>query len=277
MDYTTSAHLTVALATFAYGILASHGHFEGFNMMEINRVGGIVWVDRPLLFQSIVAVALLSTYAPSLSRTGRNFTSMTIPQPSMLSTVLTGSETCWFVIVLTDRGLIVTKDHSNKYSLVSSIVVTLVTIVLSFANPVQPRFTLSRMCAAPQVDFELACNAGVIEVGDASRFIQLVVAAATVICLAYTLERWRAPAFKLPTHNHSFWLPAGATYLFHTRPWIVNETLFLDRASALMCGLSTVSHGRVVYLLDVKTWPLHAIDLGDEASTSISPTRLAVA
>ncbi|KAF0716172.1 Aste57867_2987 [Aphanomyces stellatus] len=179
-----------AVTYFALGYSAGlRGHIEGLNMVDINRVGGIVWVGRPLLFlRSLVAILFLSTTDVQLSISGI-FTRMGVPQATgiqRLTTVLAGSETCWLVIVLTDLGLVVTKDHTSDYSLKASILAMVTSIVLSATKPVEPTFTLARTCDAVQVDLQLACHAGVIEIGSFHRVVKLVivVALAVVLCFA---------------------------------------------------------------------------------------------
>ncbi|KAF0713822.1 Aste57867_4196 [Aphanomyces stellatus] len=236
------------------------GHIEGLNMVEINRVGGIVWVGRPLLFlRSLVAILFLSTTDVQLSISGI-FTRMGVPQATgiqRLTTVLAGSETCWLVIVLTDLGLVVTKDHTSDYSLKASILAMVTSIVLSVTTPVEATFSLARTCDAVQVDHQIACHAGVVQIGSNRRFAELVVIVGSSVVLCFAWERWRNPTLTLPRHKLSLLLPASAHYLYHKEPWIQDHTLYLDKASAFLCGLITVSFRQSVYVLDTKTWRTH--------------------
>ncbi|KAF0699574.1 Aste57867_9862 [Aphanomyces stellatus] len=275
IEYTTAVVFIITFFSLAYTV-ASHGYIEGLNMAEINRVGGIVWVGRPLLFlRSLVAILILSTAKVTIEMTG-GFTTIQTPHPTgiqWLSTLLAGSETCWLVIVLTDLGLVITKDHSNTYSLKSSIVGTIVSIVLSVASPVTPTFELARTCDATHMDLQLTCRAGVIQIGSATRTIQLAYATAIVVVVCFVVERLRCPNLKLPPHNLSLLMPAGAHYLYEKGPWIFDGTLYLDKASAFVCGLIAISHNQSVYLLDIKTWRTHAIAVDGGAVKVLSTDK----
>ncbi|KAF0696409.1 Aste57867_12827 [Aphanomyces stellatus] len=270
MQYTTAMIFLVTFFALVYSA-GLRGHIEGLNMVEINRVGGIVWVGRPLLFlRSLVAILFLSTTDVQLSISGI-FTRMGVPQATgiqRLTTVLAGSETCWLVIVLTDLGLVVTKDHTNSYSLKASILTMVVSIVLSVTTPVVPSFSLARTCDAVQVDYQLACHAGVVTIGSDRRVLELVAIAASSVGLCFAFERWRNPTLTLPRHKLSLLLPASAHYLYNKGPWILDHTLYLDKASAFLCGLITVSYKQSVYVLDIKTWRTHR--LRDESTRLIS-------
>ncbi|KAH9147861.1 hypothetical protein AeRB84_008613, partial [Aphanomyces euteiches] len=64
--YVTCILILVASVAFIYAIL-SKGHFEGLNMLELNRVAGLTWIGRPFLFvRSMVAICLLSTQVLAL-------------------------------------------------------------------------------------------------------------------------------------------------------------------------------------------------------------------
>ncbi|KAF0682428.1 Aste57867_25441 [Aphanomyces stellatus] len=272
IQYTTAMVFLITVLALVYAT-ACRGHIEGRNMFEINRVGGIVWVGRPLLFlRSSIAILILTTATVELEISGI-FTKMTTPKTSgihTLSTLLAGSETCWLVIVLTDLFVIATKDLTKKYSFKSSIVTAFASILLSWVSPVTPRFHVARTCDTTQMDLQLTCHSGIVQIGDSERTLQLVIMTSSVVCLCFVWEYWRQPKFKLPSHFVSLLLPAGAHYLYHKKPWIFNNTLYLDKASAFMCGLVSVKYNKVVYLIDIKTWRAHAIDI-DFDSQLLSP------
>ncbi|KAF0682435.1 Aste57867_25448 [Aphanomyces stellatus] len=119
VQYMTAMVFLVTFFALMYAIACSF-HVDGLNMLEINRVGGVVWVGRPLLFlRSVVAILFLATTNVGLVLAGV-FTHMTTPTLSgihSLSTVLAGPKSCWLVIVLTDLFMVVTKDPTNKFLL----------------------------------------------------------------------------------------------------------------------------------------------------------------
>ncbi|KAH9112992.1 hypothetical protein AeMF1_012750 [Aphanomyces euteiches] len=261
IQYTTCVLFLVTIFALAYACL-SGGHIEGYNMLEINRVAGIVWVGRPLLcIRSAVAILMLSTSTLTLETSGI-FTRLATPERSAkenFSTFLAGNETCWLVIVVTDLAIFITKDHTTKYSLYSSLVTTSITAILSLVSPVQPSVSVVRACDAVQFDLQLTCQAGVVQIGSNQRVGDLVFTTLGVLLACFLWEKWRHPNFELPTHKLSLWLPAGAFYLYEKQPWIIHDTLYLDRVSAFMCGLLAVTHKASIYLLDIKTWRAYTI------------------
>ncbi|CAK4651592.1 unnamed protein product [Aphanomyces euteiches] len=204
---------------------------------------------------------MLSTSTLTLETSG-NFTRLITPERSMkenFSTVLAGSETCWLVVVITDLAVLITKDHTTKYSLYSSLIMAITTAILSLTFPVQPRLVVARTCEAVEFDLQLLCQAGVVQIGSRQWAIDLVLLTRGVLLVCYLWEKWRYPHFQLPAHKLSLWLPAGAFYLYEKQPWIIDDTLYLDRVSAFMCGLLAVTHKASIYLLDIKTWRTYTI------------------
>ncbi|KAH9112993.1 hypothetical protein AeMF1_012751 [Aphanomyces euteiches] len=164
---------------------------------------------------------MLSTSTLTLETSGI-FTRLITPERSMkenFSTVLAGSETCWLVVVITDLAVLITKDHTTN----------------------------------------LAEATDVVQIGSRQWAIDLVLLTRGVLLVCYLWEKWRYPHFQLPAHKLSLWLPAGAFYLYEKQPWIIDDTLYLDRVSAFMCGLLAVTHKASIYLLDIKTWKTYTI------------------
>ncbi|KAH9136883.1 hypothetical protein AeRB84_018158 [Aphanomyces euteiches] len=175
---------------------------------------------------------------------------LTLETSENFSTVLAGSETCWLVVVITDLAVLITKDHTTN---------------LTF--PVQPRLVVARTCEAVEFDLQLLCQAGVVQIGSRQRAIDLVLLTRGVLLVCYLWEKWRYPHFQLPAHKLSLWLPAGAFYLYEKQPWIIDDTLYLDRVSAFMCGLLAVTHKASIYLLDIKTWRTYTIAIDPKFDT----------
>ncbi|KAF0715640.1 Aste57867_3267 [Aphanomyces stellatus] len=272
MQYTTSMVFLVTFFTLVY-IVHCRGLIEGFNMFKINRMGGIVWVGRPLLtLRSVVAILFLSTANVQLVMED-TVTKIVTPQHNTLleriSTLLAGSETSWLVIVLTDVAMLVTTHHTNAYSNKAMVLAIVAAICISVLWPVQPSFTIRRACSPVQLDFQLTCQAGVVEIGSHRRAIELVAVTAAIVVLCFVWERWRHPAFRLPSHKLSLLLPAGAHFLYAKKAWILNDVLYLDQASAFLCGLVTVTYHRSVYILDVKTWRTHTFPIDSTLAVAL--------
>ncbi|ETV79663.1 hypothetical protein H257_06916 [Aphanomyces astaci] len=71
--YMTSAIICVAFLSTLY-LLANRGYVEGLNMLELNRVAGVVWVGHTLLFvRGLAAISLLSTQVLTLTPVGGEY------------------------------------------------------------------------------------------------------------------------------------------------------------------------------------------------------------
>ncbi|OQR98031.1 hypothetical protein ACHHYP_09247 [Achlya hypogyna] len=254
IQYTTLTMATVAAITTAYCFVARFW-FEGINMAELNRVGAVVWVGRPLLFlRSTVAIALLSTVSASLVQVGGGTMTMAVndaPQP--LLTVLSGSEATWLIYVVTDMCIVVTKDNTNRYSLAAALIVWALIVLLGFMSPIAPAISLQRECQASAFDLQLECTAGEVHIGSRARLLQTVLITVGVTAASYEVVRRWYPV-TLPTHKLSLYITAGAHFLFEKRRWIRDDTLFLDAPSAFLTGLISVTGQDATHVFDVKTW-----------------------
>ncbi|KAG9414735.1 hypothetical protein AC1031_008150 [Aphanomyces cochlioides] len=268
IQYTT---LVIFLVTFIALLYAGfvHGQIEGFNMFGINRVAGIVWLGRPMLFlRCLVAILLLSTSIVTLETCGK-FTRLSTPKSSTMqnfSTVLAGSESCWLVIVVTDLGIVITKDCTRRYALYCIIVTTIGTVILSFVSPILPKLVLSRTCQSAKFDFEMKCQSGIVQIGNSHRVIELVIMTMVVVVVCFAFEMWRCPNYALSAHKMSRLVPAGAHYLYSKGSWVFHNIFYLDKASAFMCGLITITYDGSIYVLDVKTWRTRMIQVETDFS-----------
>ncbi|CAK4647675.1 unnamed protein product, partial [Aphanomyces euteiches] len=106
--YVSAVMLAVAGVTLVY-IGLFHGHVEVLNLLELNRVGAIVWIGRPLLFiRSLTALSLLSTATVQLVYNG-NETSFREVKNSFVKIVLAANEVTWTVAILNDILMIWTQ------------------------------------------------------------------------------------------------------------------------------------------------------------------------
>ncbi|KDO18225.1 hypothetical protein SPRG_15606 [Saprolegnia parasitica CBS 223.65] len=134
--YVTYVMIMLAAVTFVY-ILLARGHVEGLNMFEMSRVGGIVWVGRPLVaVRSITALCLLSTASVELQSDGvlSNFVPTPIP---LWTTCLAANEVTWLVGIVNDISLVWTQDHTIAYATINSLVMWLISALLATLAPVQ--------------------------------------------------------------------------------------------------------------------------------------------
>ncbi|EQC26581.1 hypothetical protein SDRG_15611 [Saprolegnia diclina VS20] len=84
--------------------------FQGSNLLKLNRVGGLVWVGRPLLFlRSATAICLLCTSGVDLRFSGYLSFFQVDPAP-WYKVLLAAWEVSWFVAVVDDILLVATQD-----------------------------------------------------------------------------------------------------------------------------------------------------------------------
>ncbi|KAF0718916.1 Aste57867_1395 [Aphanomyces stellatus] len=250
--YITSVMIVVAGFMLVY-VFLSRGHIEVWNLFELQRVGAIVWVGRPLLFvRSLTAISLLSTCTLQLFTTG--YISYFAVMPTLwYKTILAANEVTWLVAIVNDLSMVVTQEYTVYYCTINSIAVWLVTATLSVAFPTKHNMAISKQCQLVQVDLQVVCTSANLVIGDVSRLVTLivVVVACNVFCYLITRAIVRSPHRP---RVHSNMLCAGAIYLFETSSWIYNDIYYMDRVSAAVNGILTVQYDHVMYGLDIKLW-----------------------
>ncbi|KDO22874.1 hypothetical protein SPRG_12011 [Saprolegnia parasitica CBS 223.65] len=248
----------IVLAGIAGGyIVAARGHIQGLNMLELARVGGHVWIGRPFLFlRSLTALTLLSTSTVTLGFSGR-VSSLSIVTMPWYKTLLAASEVTWLVAVVNDIMIVFTRAYTATYATFNSVAVWVTAAALSFAAPVAPTTRLGLDCSLLQVDLQVVCRGGTIEIGQVERLGVLVgiVLGWNVICFCGTrlvLFRSRKPR-----------------YLFEHSGRTCNSIYFLDRASAAITGLLTLRYRGRMYALDFKLWRFVALRMPSIPDTEV--------
>ncbi|RHY71759.1 hypothetical protein DYB38_000941 [Aphanomyces astaci] len=261
--YITAMIAAVAVVTAMY-IVGSVGRVEGWNVLEINRVAAVVWAGRPLLFlRSLVAFCLLSTSQLHLTQFGPVglMTAFEFHQLEWYRVVLTAGEATWFVYVLCDVLIVVTKQHTAAYTTYSGLIVWVIAIALSVYSPVTGTAVVNRACSSPVVDFKLQCDAGVVSIGSVTRVWELVGISLVSVGACYLFQLIRHPSLPDTRHSVSLLLSCGATYLFTMDNWKYKHGYYLDKASAVITGLVCVQVKRKFYILDIKLWRMFVIDI----------------
>ncbi|RHY82023.1 hypothetical protein DYB35_005836 [Aphanomyces astaci] len=264
--YITAMLAFVAALATAF-IMASGGHIEGLNMLEMNRVGGIVWSGRPLLFlRSIVAICLLSTAPLELTQQGAlgAMTMFTSNQLTWYKLVLAAGEVGWFVFVVTDVLIIFTQAYTTTYAVMCGLLVWLVAVIFTMAMPVAHSVSVHRTCIILTMDFQSECTAGTVYVGSVGRFTQLVVMSLASMALCYAVERLRRPRLKDTRRHMSMLLSTSSRYLFALDKWQYNNCYYLDKASAVITGVLCVERRGQFYVLDIKLWRLFVLQVPAE-------------
>ncbi|KAF0696465.1 hypothetical protein As57867_012738, partial [Aphanomyces stellatus] len=186
--YITGAMIALATLLLVY-IGLCQGNIEAWNILELQRVGAIVWIGRPLLFvRSLTAVALLSTATLELV-TVNSISYFHATQLPWYTTILGANEVTWIVAIVNDIAMAITRNFTFYFAAANSAVVWLVVVALSFNSPLHHGVTIDMQCHAVQVDFQIACSSGIVTIGYLSRMVTIlgVVGGSNVFC--YTIAR----------------------------------------------------------------------------------------
>ncbi|KAF0690301.1 Aste57867_18327 [Aphanomyces stellatus] len=259
LQYVTGVMLGVTTLVVVY-IVLSRGAIEGWNTLELNRVAGIVWVGRPLLFlRGVTALALLSTATLEM-QLEHGVSSFTVPIVPWYKTILSAGEATWLVYVLNDICMVWTEHWTSQYASPSSVLVWIVAAILTLARPVVHSVTIDPVCTIDQMDFQLVCSSGTVYIGQKERFYWLLgiiglsnVAVYAAVHLTKNDSRGR--------HIESLLLTSGAKYLFDRSNWMHDDTYYMDPASALLNGLVTLRWRDAMLVMDVKLWRTFTIRL----------------
>ncbi|KAF0715686.1 Aste57867_3246 [Aphanomyces stellatus] len=272
-QYVTGVLLAVAIAVLAY-IALNRGVVEGANMAKLNRVGGIIWVGRPLLLlRSVTALALLSTATLEMTWQHSIVVSFVVPVIPWYKTILSAGEATWLGYILNDICVVWTQELTLAYVSASSVLVWCLVALVTLLDPVVHRATVEPACWIDQMDFQIVCRSGKVTIGLVTRLYVLLglVGLANAVC--YVAVRNQAGQSQTPP-VHSFLLTSSATYLFETTPWVHLGTYYVDPASAFLNGLVTLRWRRVIYVMDLKLWRTFAINIDEAAGGLAFPSHL---
>ncbi|KAF0703085.1 Aste57867_7699 [Aphanomyces stellatus] len=253
--------------------LSTRGYNEGWNMMEINRVAGVIWIGRPLiLLRGITAICLLSTVQLQLIQSRNGLTNYFTSPPKYWFTVgISCGEVTWLVYIINDLFSPFTGAYTTLYGYKSSNVMWISSFVLTLIAPVQHRASISRSCTVDSVDFQVVCQSGTLEIGSSQRFFTLIGLAFASCGFTFAIERLRHPNLKFRHELTSLFLHAIAKHNFSFYEWHHGGMFYLDKASAVLNGLLSVHVGTVLYVFDIKSWRGYAFDTADLLSGSTNP------
>ncbi|OQR95176.1 hypothetical protein ACHHYP_00239 [Achlya hypogyna] len=273
--YVTCVMIVVAAVALGY-TLQSRGQLQGLNLFELCRVGGIVWVGRPLLLlRSLTALCVLSTGSLELVFSGNLSRFAVVPTP-WYKVCLASGEVTWLAAVVTDVLLVATQEYAGYYVTLNSVCVWLTVALLAVLDPVQAQISVRRSCVIAMLDEAVVCNTGAIAIGSSARLVQLV-----VIVVGWNLVSFLAARHfvgdKPEAGVHSHLLSANAKYLFYHANRTRGGVYYLDRASAALDGILTYRRGRVMHALDIKLWRVFAAPLPSLAAVGGVEKELSVA
>ncbi|OQS07266.1 hypothetical protein THRCLA_00730 [Thraustotheca clavata] len=264
IEYVTLVMILIAILTALYLALC-RCHVAAGSTLELSRIGGIVWLGRPLLFaRGITALSLLATATLQLEIHGP-LTSFSAGALPWYTTCLAANEVTWLGGIVTDIGLIFTTDYAIHYSTWNSVLIWTITACLTILLPVQHQATFSPNCEIVTIDFQVRCHSGTIAIGSLERFgvLVVIVVASNIFC--YYLTRYLWPNVS-PRRGDSILLSAGAKYLLDNDDWVVGGIYYMDRSTAVLDGLLSFHYHDTMYVFDVKSWKMHALKNGIDSA-----------
>ncbi|OQR84307.1 hypothetical protein ACHHYP_13562 [Achlya hypogyna] len=271
--------LLVLVSTMVLGYIGgTRGYIEGMNMLELNRVAGIVWVGRPFLaLRGMTAICLLSTAKLDMARSGKQFY-LASEATAWYTTVLASGEMGWLVYIINDVFSVWSAEYTMGYAVKSGIVAWGASGLWSLVSPVAHSATIDRTCSLDVVDYQAVCNAGVVAIGSFNRLCGLVGLAFCSALFCYVVERFQHPQLRgLPGHAESLLLSSPGRYMFEKEHWEGHGVYYMDKASGAINGVLSVEWGDRLYLFDIKMWRKYCIDrarypaLADKATIRAIP------
>ncbi|OQR92010.1 hypothetical protein THRCLA_08820 [Thraustotheca clavata] len=256
----SSRYITLVIIAVAVLLVVNtfvvNGQIEGYNLLMVNRMVGLVWIGRSLLvIRSITALCLLNTSTLQLVKSSQmiQFTSPPLP---WYKTILAAAEVTWLVYVLNDIFSCITEQYTSFYAAKSSHLAWYITIVWVFVSPQQHECNINRVCAMVDMDFALECTTGVIRIGSLFRMKIAVVVAFSCVIVCYMFDRCRLPNLP-PKFIDIYSLNAQSMYMLRLEPWKYYDHYYLDSTSAIMAGILSLQYDKQWYILDIKSWRVH--------------------
>ncbi|OQR91500.1 hypothetical protein ACHHYP_04652, partial [Achlya hypogyna] len=218
------------------------------HLLHFNRIVGPVWVGRPfLLGRGLTAIIALSS-APIGFKATNGFGVFHAAPKSVLASLLTASESTWISFVISDVLLVATGHYTKWYAPLGSLLAGLATFCVNLASPVAATATLNRSCARNNVDVQLTCTRGTVQIGFPQRaalmlVIQLVSLLFAFLIVRFFLDRRIRPP---PPYDVPYIIPASVL-AFSEAPsdiWTMHPVL------AVLSGYVHVRN----YIFDIKQW-----------------------
>ncbi|KDO16600.1 hypothetical protein SPRG_17889 [Saprolegnia parasitica CBS 223.65] len=262
-QYISLLLLVLSLVAMSYTV-QNRFTSEGFNLFEVNRVGGMVWIGRPMLFlRSVTALCILSTATLQLQLAGKATTldparQDVSPFLAICTKVLAAGELGWLVYIADDICMVITQQYTASYTFKSALLAWAIAAMLSLIAPVTHSVDLELRCAVDVTDYQAVCSSGHVVIGSLSRLLLLVAIALGSSVSMYLHDRLRY-TLPPPTEKPSYLLSCGAKYLFEKTGWVHDCVYHVDVASAALTGLLTWRKDDVIYVFDVKTWRVYTI------------------
>ncbi|KAG9400064.1 hypothetical protein AC1031_010993 [Aphanomyces cochlioides] len=249
LQYFTGVMLLVACIVCLY-IIGLKGQIEASNMLVFSRVASIVWIGRPATLTLVRPMEGVVSYFELTSR-------------AWYMIILAAGELVWMAYVVNDVFSVVTGPATPRYASRSFMTAWVAAILSVILVPPRSQMSLSRECTVVEVDFQVMCTSGQVEIGQVNLvyFLISLVLGCCIVC--YALERWR-PHRRKHSSPASPLVYAAAKYQFKSDKWRYKGVWHIDKASAVLTGILTFELSSTLYLFDIKTWRIHALPRQDD-------------
>ena len=263
LGYVTFVLLLVSCCVAGY-IVSVQGYIEQWNMFELNRVTGTIWIGRPMmLLRGVTALCLLATSQLNLVQAGF-VTHFESPPRDLLTTFMSSSEAAWLSYIINDLFSPLTKQYTYSYSYKSSVLLALASSLWSVTSPAKHQIRIQRECSVAVVDYQLVCSGGVMEIGSSARLAGLIGLSFVCCLVCYVVERKVSPQSVPLALERSLFLHAAAKDHFTISSWEHNHVYYIDKASAVLNGILSIEMGRHIYMFDIKSWRHYSMDVSVE-------------
>ncbi|OQS06326.1 hypothetical protein THRCLA_01630 [Thraustotheca clavata] len=131
----------------------------------------MVCIGRPILF---IGIWLLNTSPLELVQSHGLITHFKSPPLAWYQTILAASELTWCVFIVHDLFSFLTQQYTKLYASDSTHLTWLVAIIWIFVSPQQHHVRLERNCQYIDMDFEIVCTSGYVQIGSYLLDLELV-------------------------------------------------------------------------------------------------------
>ncbi|KDO21686.1 hypothetical protein SPRG_13024 [Saprolegnia parasitica CBS 223.65] len=210
------------------------------------RVASAVWLNRSaLVVRSLTSVLALST-ASVQPRTAKTATQLHVDHHPLLLTLVLASEATWLSYACHDVLHPLTMPYTRLYAPLSSALSWVSIAALDSLAPMTSSIHLERHCSLANMDWQVYCHSGSIQIGAPLRALTIVGVQLASIVVAYTMIRCRASAAVAPSSD------VGAPPLLYHSSVIAFASLdangCLDVVTAAMAGLLNLPRDRVFHV-----------------------------
>ncbi|OQR95920.1 hypothetical protein THRCLA_22050 [Thraustotheca clavata] len=256
--YVTIFLIGATVVVAIYAVFVCGGDVEPWNLLEVNRLLGHVWVGRTvLIIRSVTALWVLNSSRLEVALMG-NGVQFQSPGLAWTSVILASSELLWLVYMANNILSPITQQYTPFYVVKSTVLAWFITAVFSLCAPQTYHASIHRTCDYYDMDFALTCSSALVEIGSWSRAqwnIYFVLASVAVTAISEMYFRPRSIPRPIPT----LLLTSTSYFLLDFTDWYAHgHNIYLDRASVFLSGMISVKWKDFMYVFDVKRWCLYS-------------------